>query len=315
MLRAWKHLYVTLVLSMHSRDSLWVVADRRLSYGKARPPKDDAVKVMNLETTDGVGVLAYAGLGATPKGTQPSDWMSAVLRGRANLSFEQALGVLSQSANRELPRVLRTMPGRAHFIVVPAFIRHVGSRLYSIDNAIDDAGRHAYRFTRWQRTTEPDGPSIRTALAGSGAIHLQARRADWQRPLLRLIKANDHGQISDHRTADELARLNYETHQAVRDGTVGPRSIVVWRRRPDNRRQLPGGGHQFYTGNQRDRESTALPSISNGMDVRSLVNVLMSRYLARVAEQGDGASFFEADVDDLNRQLGALPWSPDERLQ
>jgi hypothetical protein len=81
---------MTLVLSVHSRDSLWLVVDRRLSYGARRPPIDDAVKVMNLETTDGVGLLAYAGLGATPRGTQPSEWMSAVLRGRGGLTFEQA---------------------------------------------------------------------------------------------------------------------------------------------------------------------------------------------------------------------------------
>jgi hypothetical protein len=79
---------VTLVLSVHSRNSLWLVVDRRLSYGGCLPPIDDAVKVMILETTDGVGLLAYAGLGATSQRTQPSEWMSAVLRGRGGLTFE-----------------------------------------------------------------------------------------------------------------------------------------------------------------------------------------------------------------------------------
>jgi hypothetical protein len=54
---------MTHVFSVQSRDTLWVVADRRLSC-KGLPPKDDAVKVVSLETGDGVGVLAYAGLGA-----------------------------------------------------------------------------------------------------------------------------------------------------------------------------------------------------------------------------------------------------------
>jgi hypothetical protein len=68
---------MTLVLSVYSRDSLWLVADRRLSCAGRRPPSDDAVKVMNLETTDGVGLLAYAGPGATSKGAQPSErWPS-----------------------------------------------------------------------------------------------------------------------------------------------------------------------------------------------------------------------------------------------
>jgi hypothetical protein len=36
---------MTLVLSVHSRDSLWLMVDRRLSDGGRRPPSDDAVKV------------------------------------------------------------------------------------------------------------------------------------------------------------------------------------------------------------------------------------------------------------------------------
>jgi hypothetical protein len=102
---------VTLVLTVSSRDTLWVLADRRLSYGGRLQPKDDAIKVMELSTGDGVGILAYAGLGATALGTQPSKWMSAVLRGRGGLTFEQALDVLSAAANRELPRHLLGTPG------------------------------------------------------------------------------------------------------------------------------------------------------------------------------------------------------------
>ncbi len=42
---------------------------------------------MLLDTTDGTAVLAYAGLGATAAGTEPSDWMSATLNG-LNLPME-----------------------------------------------------------------------------------------------------------------------------------------------------------------------------------------------------------------------------------
>jgi hypothetical protein len=231
---------VTLVLSVHSRDSLWLVVDRRLSYGTPRPPVDDAVKVMDLETTDGRGLLAYAGLGATPRGTQPSDWMSAVLRGRGGLTFEQALGVLAAVANKELPKHLAWMPGGGHFIIVPAFVRGVGSRLYSIDNVVDRrTKRHWYRYTSHQRTAEPGSPSARLAVGGTGGIYLSHTDRSWQRPFLSLVNAHDRGKVSDRLIADQLARLNYEAHQAVPDGSVGPRCIVVWRRRPDARPGAP----------------------------------------------------------------------------
>ena len=70
---------MTLVLTVNGPETIWLLADRRLSY-EGRSPKDDARKVMFLETTDGVAILGYAGLGATARGTEPADWMSAVLR-------------------------------------------------------------------------------------------------------------------------------------------------------------------------------------------------------------------------------------------
>jgi len=308
---------MTLVLSVHSRDSLWLVVDRRLSYGGGRPPKDDAVKVMDLETTDGVGLLAYAGLGATYQGMQPSEWMSAVLRGRGGLTFEQALGILATVANKELPRHLASMPGGAHFIIVPAFVRGVGPRLYSIDNAIDGkTGRHWYRFTRHERAAELGSRPPRIALGGTGGLYLHQRDKGWQRALLSLVNAHDHGKVSDSLIADQLAKLNYEAHQGVRDGTVGPRCIVVWRRRRDARRPASGGAHYFFTGVERDRDSDAIPSIGNGLDLQAIVGVLMKQSLSRFAEHGFGASLTTSDVEraELNRLLAELPYEPDEKL-
>jgi hypothetical protein len=276
---------VTLVLSVHGRDTLWLVADRRLWYGRHRQPKDTAVKVMILETTDGVGALGYAGLGATPRGTQPSDWMSAVLRGRGGLAFEQALGVLSDVANRELPRLLPQVGG-AHFIIIPAFVRGIGPRLYSIDNVVNPKTQeHRYRFTSHQPTAERRWPSGRLALGGTGGIYLASIGRSY-RPLRGLLKAHDRGKISDYVIADELARLNYEAYQGVRDDTVGPRCIVVWRRRRDARPGPAGGGAFFYTRTDRDNTAAVIPTIVNGMDVNAIVGVMMPVFRARVASRG-----------------------------
>jgi len=276
---------------------------------------DDAVKVMDLETTDGRGLLAYAGLGATPGGTQPSDWMSAVLRGRGGLTFEHALGVLAAVANKELPRHLARMPGGAHFIIVPAFVRGVGSRLYSIDNVVDrTTQRHWYRYTSHQRTAEPGSPSARLAAGGTGGYYLALKDRSWQRALLSLVNAHDRGKVSDFAIADQLARLNYKAHQEVRDGSVGPRCIVVWRRRPDAP-GAPGSAHQCYTGIDRDRDSVAIPAIANGMDVQALVGVFMTQFQAQVASHGSNAAAFDFDRDEMNRLLAELPDEPAERLR
>ena len=63
---------VTLIVAVTSPESIWMVGDRRISFPSG-PPKDDGYKIMALETTDGVALLGYAGLGLTGRGTQPAD--------------------------------------------------------------------------------------------------------------------------------------------------------------------------------------------------------------------------------------------------
>lgn len=308
---------MTLVFSVHSRDSLWVVVDRRLSFGGRRSPVDDAVKIMNLETADGVGVFAYAGLGATSKGTQPSEWMSAVLRGRGGMTFEQSVGVLAAVATRELPKHLASVPGGGHFITIPAFIRGIGSRLYTIDNIVDrKTGQRWYRCTSQLRTDIPRSPSVRMAATGTGGAYiLRKKDRAWQRALLSLVKEHDRGKISDYVIADQLAALNYEAHQAVRDGSVGPRSIVAWRRRPDARLAISNAGSQFYTGVNRDPVSEAIPAIANGMDVQAIVGIYWEQLQRWIANGGSAPGAIEIDSDETNQRLAAIPTVPDERLR
>jgi len=140
---------VTLILAINGLESSWMLADRRRSF-KGRPPKDDAQKLMFLETTDGVAILGYAGLGATALGTEPADWMSGVLRGR-NLPLEQSLGVLAEAMKKQFPRHMVMMPGNAapaHNLMVTAFLRNE-PRLYTIDLAFaPDRKNYQFRYTR-----------------------------------------------------------------------------------------------------------------------------------------------------------------------
>jgi hypothetical protein len=307
---------MTFVLSVHSRDSLWVVADRRVSYGGRRPPIDDAVKVMQLETTDGVGLLAYAGLGATSRGTQPSEWMSAVLRGRRGLTFEQALHVLAAAVNEQLPKHLASMPYGGHFIIIPAFVRGVGPRLYSIDNVVNrKTGQHWYRFASHQQTALPGSPCPRLATAGTGGINLARKDKGWQRALFNLVDAHDRGKVSGYLIADQLARLNEEAHREVRDGTVGPRCIVVWCRRPGARRAAAGNGHIFYTGVERDPVSDGIPTIMDGMDAQSIAGAFMKLILGQSSNHVLSAAPLDINSAELTRLLAELPTEPDEKLR
>jgi hypothetical protein len=265
---------MTLVVAVNGPESIWLLADRRLS-SRGRPVRDDARKVMILETNDGQAILGYAGLGKTPGGTEPADFMSAVLRGR-NLPLEKSLSVLADALKKEFPRHMRRLVD-THNVFIPAFLGRE-PRLYSIDIVLSpDRRRYEFRYVRHvvERPTLAVPTTARIGVAGSGGIYLSNRR-EWQRSLLRVIRANDRGKISALAVADHLASLNNEVSLAIK--SVGPRCIVAWRYRKGGGAQNGGGGHQFYTGTRRDEISPALPIIAGGWNIEYFSRVVMSHF-------------------------------------
>lgn len=302
--------HVTLVATVNGHKSIWLLADRRLSY-KGRAPKDDARKLMFLETVDGVAILGYAGLGATALGTEPADWMSKVLRGR-NLPLEQSLMVLAEAIRKQLPRHMVRMPGPgvpAHTVVATAFLNGE-VRLYAIELVFaPDRKDFSFRCTR----PVPPGPVARTpqlALAGSGARHL-SQDQHRIRSLLRLVRAYDRDKVSSTAVAGYLATLNLEVHK--KDSTVGPRCIVAWRNKKGSNKE--GGGQWYYTRETRDNGGSILPTITNGMDVRAIVEFMMPRTLKMHEAMMSGQPVEELDKDQINAEISRLPWGPDEDLR
>jgi len=113
---------MTLVVGITNEASIWLLTDRRLSYDDGSHI-DDARKLLVLETTDGIALLGYDGLGATVLGIEPGDWMSRVLRGR-NIGLEKSLSVLTRAVRGKLPRHqlgLSCIGPPLHNVMIPAF--------------------------------------------------------------------------------------------------------------------------------------------------------------------------------------------------
>jgi hypothetical protein len=292
-----------------------MVGDRRISFTKG-PPNDDGCKVMTLETTDGVALLGYAGLGLTIGGTEPADWMSNVLRGR-KLPLEKSLGVLADALKRELPKHLaglRAPQGPAHHVVIPAFVGE-DCHLYSIDLVMSpDRKKTRFRYTRHLKALgNGHQKTPRVGVAGSGLTAVQSD-VPRIRGLLRLVRACDRGRLSHGKVADELAALNESVSAASADGSVGHRCVVVWRNRK-NGRHKGGGGHHFYTGRSRDSASPALATIATGMDVRALVQAMMPHFMKSMAGWKAGKEPGDLDENAMNEDLCKLPEGPDETLK
>lgn len=307
---------MTLIVTVNGPETIWMLADRRLS-AKGRVSRDNARKVMFLEATDGVAILGYAGLGATAHGTEPADWMGAVLRGR-KLPLEQCLGLLADAMKRQLPRHMLRIPGvggPAHNLLVPAFLGD-DVRLYTIDIAFaPDRKNYYFRFTRHvvEKPAFASPQTPRLGVAGSGAQYLSHNNR-WMRPLLRMVNAFDRGRASVDAVAVHLASLNAEVHERTTDGSVGPRCIVAWRHRKLGLHK-GGGGHQFFSGAVKDQNSPSIPAISNGMDINALVSTIMPHTLKTFEAMRSGQPAPELDKDEINAELARLPHGPDENLR
>lgn len=227
---------MTLIVTVAGRESIWMLADRRLSGVKEM--KNDARKIMFLQTKDGVAILGYAGLGAVIRGkelTEPSDWMSRALRGR-NLLMEESVNELARAASEQLPQYLSKMPIgylRAHHISIISFVNEKMAR-YSI-NLTPAPNRKDYYFSvenhgaKMPTTSNTVGPF---SLAGSGGLFLKNNMSMLQN-LPPLIRDHDNKRLPAVKVAEHFANLNHEVHRGYErhlDGenkSVGPNCIVA----------------------------------------------------------------------------------------
>lgn len=302
---------MTLIVAATSPESIWMLADRRLS-SCGRAPDDTGIKLMCLEATDGLGILGYTGLGRTSAGMEPSEWMGNVLRGR-KLSLEASVLVIAEAVRRQFPKHLTRPPGQPtleHRITVPAFLGDE-PRLYEIIlEASADGEGCSPKCLRHQM---PHGGASRVLVCGSGAPRLQ-RDTSWCRELIRFIRHCDDGRISSRRVADYLACLNMQVSNKV--DSVGPQCIVVWRNRRDGAHHS-GGGHQFYTGVDRDATSVSLPTIGGSLPIHEIVKVLFP-HIRKAAEpflRGEEEKLRDLDHDAITEELDKIRTEPDETLE
>ncbi|WP_372526832.1 hypothetical protein [Piscinibacter sp.] len=297
---------MTLIVTIASRKSIWLLADRRLSYADGTW-RDDAIKLTRISTPDGTGLIGYAGLGETIKGQQPSDWIVRVLRGR-NFPFEKSIEQLAAATREHFkPHLSRLrwagMP--QHNFLIAAFVNG-GARTYTIDlHGKPDHSGYWFRVARHVRKYDDVG-NLRNPLfyvGGSGSAFLIGPgRNGWSRHLRRLIRALEQGRIKPESVAVNLARLNLGVHRQT--ATVGKQCIVAW--------VLADGtaAHMLYDGDVA-QGAPFLPTISRGTDLTAFLKLLKAHTFTpegHLREDGDGA---QRAAEEFNQ----LPDTPDENLE
>jgi hypothetical protein len=293
---------MTLVVAFTDPRSIWLMVDRRITF-KHAPPRDNATKITELQTTDGLALIGYAGLGLSVGGMEPSQWISNVLRGR-NVPLETALGLLTDAVRRELPSHLRRLSPRVvgqHHMVVPAIVKGE-PRIYTIGLAVEPFTKKSiFRYTRFFVHRAPRALRLptRAMIAGSGLRYMP--RDKWAREFLRLLRAHGRGQLAPFDLARHLASLNHGVHK--RTPSVGPDCIVTWR--------FAGGGgaHQCFAGTT-PTDSHVLPYISRSADMQAFLNTVYP-----LKEIDHLLNRSQADVQKSLDEFELLAKGPDERLK
>jgi hypothetical protein len=227
--------------------------------------------------------------------------MSSVLRGREG-TLEQLLGLLAEVGLRELPRHIRA-GAFSHSAIATALVNKTPVA-YGVGVKRSTVSRRYERiFIRYQ---SPVGDTPPIVVAGSGETAITRMGIRAFRPLLRMARAFEKGQLPAETVSDALAAVSYNVH--LGESTVGPRSIILWSGRNGT------GGQTCYTGIVREANRPKVPTIANGWDIQPIIG-LTTRMVLRDPAAALKREFRDIDADRMNEELRKLPSGPDDKLR
>jgi hypothetical protein len=277
---------MTLSIGAITRNELWLIADRRISYAD-KAPWDDAAKLFQLTATDGSMLVSYAGLGVTVGGMEPSEWLRNSLR-NLKMTVEQARWFIADLVQREFAPQMKTIawasPGHCFQLLCS-----VGGKTsaYYIGLLLDGKTGEV-RMEKKVALVDlhrPRGPKTCIQVFGT-------KLSKWEfREVQRAISERASGRLSPSATAKALAAVNFGVASRLSTKTVGERCIVTFK-------DGQGGGQSwFFTGTTQDKKSPGFPLVVAGIDMQALLAGIMEEYAMRQTRNEAAMSEASAQKD------------------
>jgi len=307
---------MTFAFAFVSRRVAFVAADRRLS-GVRAANGHLATKLFSLETSDGQGIMTYAGAGARMvAGRKPfeiSEWIERVLQG-ANRTLDQTLHEIAAAAEEQ--GLDGHAPGHtfgyAGFVDGKPRLHAITSRdqmqirVKNGTSPLDTRGQKRFQVMNF----DIGDRTKRFGLAlGSGAQHFPSHEV-----MQMMTRQSDKARTKEV-AADRLSawfiHINREI-SAKEPATVGPEAICAWKYAGG------GGAHAAYeaTG-QRSRDTGMLPNISRGFPLNQLLRPMWEQMQLRLKgwKAGDPPPIPSAeDLEELSKIGGSIDTTPKRKF-
>jgi hypothetical protein len=214
----------------------------------------DACKIVGFDSTDGIGLLSYAGLGMLAD-TDPGDWVASVFQG-LDTDLRGYMIALTEAARSA--KVRSAEPGH---LFVAAGVGNGQPVIYTLTaKATGELSLKCHER------------SYAFMLAGAGGVALAGVReklADDGREILDWIKKAEAEESHPREVTDRLVKWTSEARRETDD--VGSRSIVAYRFVRDGE---AAAGRCFYDGVTLEAPDAPLHHLSRGADMNKMFELM-----------------------------------------
>lgn len=224
----------------------------------------DARKIVGIDSTDGLALVSYAGLGMI-SGLDPSDWVTSVCQG-VQTDLRGYMMCLAEAMKEVDPVERSAAPGH---LFVAAGVVDGQPVLYSL--VAGSAGRLSLRYFERPNTF---------MIAGAGRASLQntddklTDEAHELRDWIRKVETED---AHPREVTDRLAKWDAATSRETEN--AGSRAIVAYRLVGDGE---VAPGRCFYDGATLEPPDSKIPQMTRGVDVNQIFDLMKKQAMGGV---------------------------------
>ena len=313
--KCWQKM--TLVYAAQTKRSVWLMTDRRLSYGDSkRAPHDDGVKQCHIYTEDGIVMLGYAGLGKTSVGIQPSTWMAGIFNGLKG-TVPEHLELLKLRMLEQLPKHFKKIKSKEDVLLQPVIapaIVNGKTRIFVVQFSAYRAHKRNLGIVAIpQYTNKLTGFKYNCCdlATGSGQREPFKIGNSWRRELFNRLKLFDNAKVDGNYVAEHLNILNQYSASIHDDISEACDICFKSTNKTSGTYRFPLPNQQFDNCGQ-----AMIPTVMASKNLGPIVNAFKPLLIAQAKTFiNNDDTHLEIALEHLKLDLEKISENPEEKLK